>query len=312
MSSAIIVILIISFTIIKFFLIYNMPPLSKLKGKNVIITGASMGIGEEMAYVCAENGANIVIASRRTNLLEKVASECKRISSNQLIKIVICDLKHEQDCEKLINSSVEFFKEINNNKPEIDMLILNHAMTLFGHIDFDNPKLMTEKLRDIMMSNLIGFVTLSHLAIPHMISNKNNKGEFKSIIVLSSLMSIISLGMSCAYSTSKAAINSYFVSLNEELEYQGLQNQIKITLCYLGSINTITNRNNTDKYFPKWLVDYVIDYVVVNAKVTAKNILQSGLHGQKELWYPSYGVLCRYAYGLFPGIMRKFGFWIQK
>src|SRR5881398_2685565 len=111
----IIFILIISFMIIKFFFIHNVPPLAKLQGKNVIITGASMGIGEEMAYICAKNGANIVIASRRTNILEKVASECKKISPNQPMKIVTCDLKHEEDCEKLINSSVEFFNEINNN-----------------------------------------------------------------------------------------------------------------------------------------------------------------------------------------------------
>ncbi|CAG8490703.1 1467_t:CDS:1 [Funneliformis mosseae] len=283
-----------------------MPPLSKLQGKNVIITGASVGIGEEMAYICAKHGANIVIASRRTKLLEKVASECNKISPNQRIKIVTCDLKHEEGCEYLLNSSVNYFNEINNKKPEIDMLILNHAMSLFEHMDFNNPALMIEKLRDIMMANLIGFATLSHLAIPHMISKKGE--EFKSIIVLSSFMSMISLGMSWAYSTSKAAVNSYFVSLNEELEYQGLQNQIKITLCYLGSINTITMRNNTDKYFPKWL----IDHVVVNAEETAKIILQSGLNGQKELWYPSYGVLFRYAYGIFPGIMRKLGFLIQK
>jgi short-subunit dehydrogenase len=301
---------IISFIIIKFFFLYNIPSLSKLQGRNVIITGASTGIGKEMAYLCAKNGAIMVIASRRTNLLEKVASECKIISPNQPIKIVTCDLKHEEDCEQLINSSVEFFNEI-NNKPEIDMLILNHAMTLFEHIDFNNPKLMMEKLRDITMSNLIGFATLSHLTIPYMISSDNNRREFKSIIVLSSLMSIISLGMSWAYSTSKAAINSYFLSLNEELEYQGLQNQIKITLCYLGSINTVTMRGHTDKYFQKWLVDR-ITYMVLNAEVTAKIILQSGLNGQKELWYPSYGILLRYAYGIFPVIMRKFGFWIQK
>ncbi|RIA84211.1 hypothetical protein C1645_832631 [Glomus cerebriforme] len=303
----IILILILSFTIIKSFFGYNVPSLSKLKGKNVIITGASTGIGEEMAYICAKNGANIVIASRRTNLLEKVASECKNISQNQSIKIVTCDLKHEEDCENLINSSVEFFNEI-NNKPEIDILILNHAMTLFEHMEFNNPKLMVEKLRNITMSNLIGFATLSHLTIPHMISKNNNKKEFKSIIVLSSLMSIISLGMSWAYSTSKAAINSYFISLNEELEYQELHNQIKITLCHLGSINTITMRSHTDKYFQKWLVDYM----VLNVELTAKNILQSGLNGQKEFWYPSYGILLRYAYGIFPGIMRRIGFWIQR
>ncbi|PKY37538.1 NAD(P)-binding protein [Rhizophagus irregularis] len=298
--------LIISLLIIKFFFLCNVPSLSKLQGKNVIITGASTGIGEEMAYICAKNGANIVIASRRTDLLEKVASKCKNISPNRPIKIITCDLKHEKDCEKLINLSVEFFNEI-DNKPEIDMLILNHAMSLFEHMDFNNPKLMIEKLRDITMSNLIGFATLSHLTIPYMISN-SSKREFKSIIVLSSLMSTISLGMSWAYSTSKAAINSYFSSLNEELEYQEFQNQIKITLCQLGSINTITMRSHTDKYFPKLLVDYI----ALNAEVTAKIILQSGLNGQKELWYPSYGILLRYAYGIFPGIMRKIGFCIQK
>ncbi|CAI2173752.1 20262_t:CDS:2 [Funneliformis geosporum] len=129
-------------------------------------------------------------------------------------------------------------------------------------MDFNDPKTMIEKLRDIMMANLIGFATLPHLAIPHMISNK--RGEFKSIIECRGRI---------------AAVNSYFISLNEELEYQELKNQIKITLCHLGSIDTITMRNHTDKYFPKWL----IDYVTMNAEETAKIILQSGLNGQNEL-----------------------------
>ena len=47
-----------------------------VNGKNVLITGASSGIGEDMAYVYAKNGANVFITARRENLLKQVLKVC--------------------------------------------------------------------------------------------------------------------------------------------------------------------------------------------------------------------------------------------
>ena len=57
---------------------FGKKPSSALKGKVIWITGASSGIGEELAYQLARSGAKLVLSARRKEELERVADKCRR------------------------------------------------------------------------------------------------------------------------------------------------------------------------------------------------------------------------------------------
>lgn len=87
---------------------------SSLAGKVVVISGASSGIGAELAKLYASKGAKLVLSARRVDKLNDIAKEC----SGTDIEVVACDVSKENDCKNLISKSVESYGSI-------DYLILN-------------------------------------------------------------------------------------------------------------------------------------------------------------------------------------------
>ncbi|KAG9296373.1 hypothetical protein G9A89_014965 [Geosiphon pyriformis] len=312
--------------------------------KNVIITGASWGLGAEMAYHSAKNGAsNIILAARQTSLLEKVADKCRTISEpnykiHQIqtgIKIITCDLANEQDCKMLITKSVQFFKDSlkdfnyqphdkdDHSKPIIDILILNHTMGIFEHLPLlTDPKSIIQKMRQVVDVNVMGFTTLAHYAIPYMIPQDINStltpiypSQLKfliptRILIVSSLLAEISLGMSCSYSATKSAMNSYFTSLRDELLFSHLP--ITITIFHLGAINTEEFRKKAAiNVKPLW-VNYLLKTASDPVRTT-EMMLRSTMAGDNDVWYPFlYGYLVPILYALVPGITRRAARVIQR
>ncbi len=92
-----------------------------VKGKNVIITGASMGIGEQLAYHYARLGANIVITARREHTLQQVIEKCKQIGDkNGKYYYLSLDMIDRESPAKLINYAA-------NVLGRIDSIVLNHV-----------------------------------------------------------------------------------------------------------------------------------------------------------------------------------------
>ena len=81
---------------------FGKKPSSALKGKVIWITGASSGIGEELAYQLAKYGAKLVLSARRKEELERVAEKCSR--EQMIFNYVICIYDHgvKQNCLRMI------------------------------------------------------------------------------------------------------------------------------------------------------------------------------------------------------------------
>ncbi|CAG8612783.1 7981_t:CDS:2 [Ambispora leptoticha] len=278
--------------------------LEKLEGKNVIITGASWGIGAEVAYHCALNKASkIIIAARRTSLLEKVRDKCSHLSNKQSrIKVVTCDLGIEEECVRLVRESLDFFKDSNDDS-RIDLLILNHTHSVFERINFSDPTGALEKTRNLTNVNFIGFAALAHHAIPHMSTSSNSS----TIIVVTTLLAEISLGMSWAYSATKSAINSYFNCLRDQLSHAKLP--IRVTIVHLGAVNTEQWQSNIAKFPKFWFGSS--SFIAKDPGETAEVILRSGLRGEKAVWFPWYTIFVSIIYGVVPEIGRLIGRFIE-
>ena len=79
-------------------------------GKNVLITGASYGLGEQFAYAFAAAGANVILTARSEELLQAVASQCEQ-SGVQAIAIA-GDVSNEDDVARVVSGGIEAFGQI--------------------------------------------------------------------------------------------------------------------------------------------------------------------------------------------------------
>ncbi|MES2943594.1 MAG: SDR family oxidoreductase [Pseudomonadota bacterium] len=189
--------------------------------KTIVITGASDGIGAEMArQLAARHGtdAALVLAARNEDRLKQVASECKALGAQTLV--LRTDVSLEPDCRELIRQTVARFGAI-------DALINNAGMSaqaLFEEVKAEDLAWYEE----LMRINLWGSVWCTHAALPWL---KQSRG---SIVAVSSLAGLVGVPGRTAYSASKFAMTGFFEALRAELRNSG----VSVTTAYPGVVST--------------------------------------------------------------------------
>ncbi|XP_012493793.1 PREDICTED: corticosteroid 11-beta-dehydrogenase isozyme 1 [Propithecus coquereli] len=189
-----------------------------LQGKKVIVTGASRGIGEEMAYHLARMGAHVVLTARSKENLQKVVSHCLELgaASAHYIAGTMEDMTFAE----------QFVAKAGKLLGGLDMLILNHitntSLNLF-HNDI-------HYVRKSMEVNFLSYVVVSVAALPML---KQSNG---SIVVISSIAGKMAQPLIAPYSASKFALDGFFSSIRKEHSVAKIN--VSITLCVLGLINT--------------------------------------------------------------------------
>ncbi|XP_071624263.1 11-beta-hydroxysteroid dehydrogenase 1-like isoform X2 [Heliangelus exortis] len=191
-----------------------------LKGKRVIVTGASTGIGEQMAYHLARMGAHILITARTEAKLQKVVEQCRELgaASARYISGTMEDMAFAE----------HVVKEAGTLLGGLDMLILNHVGTsYFGYFNGD-----VEHVRKLLEINFLSYVAMTTTALPML---KESEG---SIVVVSSMAGKVGFPFTAPYSATKFALDGFFSSLRQEFTIQNIN--VSITLCILGFIDTDT------------------------------------------------------------------------
>lgn len=185
-----------------------------LNGKIVWITGASSGIGEQIAIQCAKQGASIILSSRSKDSLYLIKQRLKE--GNHLI--VPLDLEHSENFPDLA-------KQVISHYGRIDFLFNNGGLSQRSNAS--ETDLSVD--RYIMEVNYFGNIALTKAVLPYMIQQKSGH-----IVVISSIAGKFGFFLRSAYSASKHALQGFYESLALEEEKNG----IKVTLAYPGKINT--------------------------------------------------------------------------
>lgn len=130
---------------------------------SLFVSGASNGIGKEIASHFCKLGANLAITGRNQPRLEATLAECRknRLDEKQKIVHFACDVTNEQDVQNLIQFTLEQFNQL-------DVLINNAGIIEFGTIE--NTSL--EQFDRVMNTNLRSLYHLSMLAVPNLIQTK--------------------------------------------------------------------------------------------------------------------------------------------
>lgn len=182
----------------------------------IVLTGASEGIGAELAVQLSTPGTALVLAARKREALEAVAAQCQARGAATLV--VPTDVGVEDDCRALIAATVSKFRRI-------DVLINNAGVS--GHALLEEVSDLGW-YQDMMRVNLWGSVWCTHAALPYL---KESRGH---IVAVSSLAGLVGVPGRTAYSASKFAMTGFFEALRAELKPQG----ITVTTAFPGVVAT--------------------------------------------------------------------------
>jgi len=196
---------------------------SFFRNKAALITGASSGIGEEIAWQLAQSGAMVTLAARRTELLEQLADRIAASGKRKPV-IVECDVTRDGDLERAVSETVREFGRL-------DVVFANAGFGVAGSL----KQLSIQDYRRQFETNVFGVLRSIYAALPEIEKTKGN------IVIIGSVAGWLPTPNASAYGMSKFALRALAKSITPELEPLG----IKVTLISPGWV--ASNFGRVDK-----------------------------------------------------------------
>jgi len=215
-----------------------------LKDKVIVITGASRGLGEALARAFASHQAKVVVSSRSTEDLKKLAEEIRA-------EAVTTDVTKESDVNHLVSRVIEKYGQID--------VWINNAGIWMKHGPI--TELDTDKLRQVIDVNLIGTVHGSKVALIQM--KRQHQGTIVNIISTSALEGRLG---SSGYGASKFAADGFTKSLQLEAKESG----VRAIAVYPGGTQThLFDEQKPDGYDSYMKPSDVAEKIVANLELEA-------------------------------------------
>src|SRR5690242_18733888 len=232
-----------------------------MKDNVVVITGASKGIGAELARQLAAKGAKLVLAARNLPELEAVAVECR--ASGAAVVAVKADVAVERDCQAIVAGAVLAFGRV-------DTLVNNAGMSMWARFEDIRDVSVLER---IMQVNYMGAVYCTRHALPYL---RQARGR---LVGISSLAGRTGVPTRTGYAASKHAMTGFFDSLRIELEGSG----VSVTMIYPGFVATGIRENATGPDGLPILVSPVREGEVMGAEECTRRIVLAMERREREV-----------------------------
>tara|TARA_A100000164_G_scaffold285856_1_gene258770 strand:- start:59 stop:862 length:804 start_codon:yes stop_codon:yes gene_type:complete len=178
-----------------------------LKGKVIIITGASSGIGMSCAFEFSKLGANLMLVARSEKKLIEISEEINKKGGNSIFSVT--DVSIELECNEMVQQTISFFGKI-------DILINNAGISMRSIFN----ELNLSVFEKVMKVNFWGAVYCTKYALPHILKTKG------SIVGVSSIAGHKGLPGRSAYSASKFALQGFL----ESLRIENLKNNLHVLI----------------------------------------------------------------------------------
>ena len=197
-----------------------------LKGKVVLVTGSSRGLGRELFIRFAKEKASVVINyCKNEQVAKELYAQICEYNSNCLL--VRADVTKEQEVQNLYRQAMKKFGKI-------DVLINNAGKCSDNYVQFMN----LEQWNEVLVTNLTSVYLCSRAFSKKMIANRNGK-----IINIASLKGQLGSEGQCNYAASKAGVIGLTKSLAKEMGTYG----VSVNAICPGFIVTDLNRMNSNK-----------------------------------------------------------------
>lgn len=195
----------------------------------IVVTGASSGLGMEMARQLAhQHKANLILVARRLDNLNILKSELEKTEGIRC-HVIAADLSFPTDIDRVYEESIEV--------GDVYGVILNAGVTYFGkHLDMD-----WGTFQKLLATNVTSVVRLMNLFVPYLVRKQQGGG----VMVVSSVASLLPVPYQAAYAGSKAFITHFTQSLRQELR----EENVSVTVFAPGGIDTEMTRGSKLRYF---------------------------------------------------------------
>lgn len=243
------------------------------EGKNVLITGASTGIGRALAIEFAKEDCKLILVARRLELMQEIKNELK-IPEDKIL-LLKCDVTNKEEVR-------ETYLKIKEKFGKIDIAVLNSGVGHSVTVENFNSKYADE----IMGVNFLGMIYWIEQLLPGMLKEK--KGIIAGVSSLADNRGFSGSGFYCA---SKAAASIYLEGLRVELKPHG----IKVITIKPGFVRTpMTDKNN-------------FEMPLLMEPDKAAKIIVSGIRKEKRvIQFPWQMVFLTRLVGLMPGNIYEF------
>lgn len=230
------------------------------RDKSVLITGASSGIGEELALQLAQAGAKLTLTARRVDRLETLA---QRIADSGKPRPVVteCDVTRDGDLERAVADATRAFGNL-------DVVFANAGFGVVAPL----KKLALADYRRQFETNVFGVLRTIYAALPELEKSRGN------LAIIGSVAGWIATPGASPYSMSKFALRALADSITQELKPTG----IKVTLLSPGFVGSeIRIKDNYEKLHAT-AKDPIPPRMVVPTPVAVREILRAVARGKRE------------------------------
>lgn len=255
-----------------------------LRGKVVVVTGASSGIGRAAALECVARGAKVVLAARDEAALEKVAQEARSLGGDALV--VVTDVAERQQVQNLVDAAVAHFGRID--------VMMNHAGEWFA----DSVEHSEERrVRELIDVNVMGVLNGVQAVLPIM-----RRQGFGHIINTASVEGRVGFPYTGVYAGTKAFVEVMTQSLRQELMHvEGTP--IKVSALLPTAIRTpFFDEGDNVKAGGKGLH---LVRPVTEASTVAKLVVGAMEHYRPVIYARAFGKNFALLYDLLPGLTNR-------
>jgi short-subunit dehydrogenase len=238
----------------------------------IIITGASSGIGQQLALQLAEQGAWLSLAARNVEHLEEVSKQCLQRGGKTIV--IPTDVAEKLQCRNLIERTVEKYGKI-------DTLINNAGFGVASRFDELHDLTIFEK---VIQVNFFGSVYCTCYALPYL---KKTNGR---LVAVSSIRGKLPSATADGYGASKHAVSEFFSSIRNELIDSG----VSVTLIFPNWVSTgITSRAIKADGMPKGEISFhekgamsadTCARIIVKAVAKRKRDVVMTFEGKAGIW----------------------------
>lgn len=223
-------------------------------GKVVLITGASSGIGKNVALALANYGTKLVIVARREKKLIQTARQLRKLKVKVLP--IIGDIRNRDDRNRIIQQSVKKFGRID--------VLINNAGVGKANLFLEQP---ISEIDELIETNILCLIKMSKLVLP--IMKDQNEGH---IINLSSSLALLPVYPFAVYCATKSAVKTFSDCIRDEVKEYG----IKVSTVLPGPYDTEFHKvaGLDDSSYPSYSVSKIAEKIAKLIIKPKENLIQ--------------------------------------